>query len=82
LKKARNQTTNNNTQTKSRFVHQFFPVNSSEKKNKLKMIYAFKALIQLLLVVSVLSVITFPLQKKPDREFVAGLLARAAKGQK
>lgn len=46
------------------------------------MIYAFKALIQLLLVVSVLSVITFPLQKKPDREFVAGLLARAAKGQK
>lgn len=46
------------------------------------MIYAFKALIMLLIVVAVASIVTFPLQKKSDREFVAGILARAAKGQK
>lgn len=46
------------------------------------MIYAFKAFIQLLLIVTVASVITFPLKKKSDREFVAGIIARASKGQK
>jgi hypothetical protein len=46
------------------------------------MIYAFKALIQLLLVVSVLSIVTFELKKKPDSEIVRGLLSRAARGQK
>jgi len=44
--------------------------------------YTFKAFLQLLFVVSVVSTISFPLQKKPDREFVAGILARAAKGHK
>ncbi len=47
-----------------------------------KMIYALKVFIQLLFVVAVASVVNFPLQKKSDREFVAGILARAAKGKK
>ncbi len=46
------------------------------------MIYALKVFIQLLFVVAVASVVNFPLQKKSDREFVAGILARAAKGKK
>jgi len=46
------------------------------------MIYAFKVFIQLLFVVAVASVVNFPLQKKSDREFVAGIIARAAKGKK
>jgi hypothetical protein len=46
------------------------------------MIYTLKIFIQLLFIVSVASIISFPLQKRPDREFVAGILARASKGLK
>jgi hypothetical protein len=47
------------------------------------MIYAVKALFFALFLVSAQAgVISFPLEKKPDREFVAGILARAAKGMK
>lgn len=45
------------------------------------MIYAAKILIVLLVVCTALAAVTkFPLEKKSDREFVAGLLARAQKG--
>lgn len=46
------------------------------------MIYSVKALIAVLFLVSAAAVMKFPLQKIPDREFVAGILARAAKGMK
>lgn len=45
------------------------------------MIYTLKFFVQLLFIVSVASIITFPLEKRPNREFVAGILARAAKGK-
>jgi hypothetical protein len=45
------------------------------------MMYAAKILIALLVVCTALAAVTkFPLEKKSDREFVAGLLARAQKG--
>lgn len=45
------------------------------------MIYAAKLLIALLVVYTALAAVTkFRLEKKNDREFVAGLLARAQKG--
>ena len=46
------------------------------------MIYTLKVFFQLLFVVAVASVVTFPIHKKSDREFVAGVIARASKGQK
>ncbi len=47
------------------------------------MIYAVKAFFFALFLVSAqAAVISYPLQKIPDREFVAGILARAAKGMK
>jgi hypothetical protein len=42
----------------------------------------FKLLIALLVVCVALGAVKFQLQKKSDREFVAGILARAQKGQK
>jgi len=47
------------------------------------MIYSVKAFFFALFLVAVAGgVVRFPLQKKDDREFVAGILARAAKGMK
>jgi hypothetical protein len=47
-----------------------------------KMIYAFKAFIQLLFIVSAMGIITFPLEKRGNHEFVAGILSRASRGMK
>lgn len=46
------------------------------------MIYYVKALFFALFLVSASAVMRFPLEKIDDREFVAGILARAAKGMK
>jgi hypothetical protein len=46
------------------------------------MIYAAKFFLALIALVSVAAVYKFPLKKVDNREFVAGILARAAKGMK
>lgn len=46
------------------------------------MIYAFKIFVAILVLVQVAALHRFPLQKKNDREFVAQILSRAAKGLK
>lgn len=46
------------------------------------MIYGFKIFALIVLLASVAAVTRFPLKKKDNREFVAGILARAAKGMK
>lgn len=46
------------------------------------MIYAARFFLALIALVSVAAVYKFELKKVPDREFVAGILARAAKGMK
>ena len=46
------------------------------------MIYAAKFFLALIALVSVSAVYKFPLKKVNNREFVAGILARAAKGMK
>jgi len=46
------------------------------------MIYALKPLFAFLLIAHAMALVRFQLQKKSDREFVAGILARAYKGQK
>ncbi len=46
------------------------------------MIYGLRFLFALLFIASVASIINFPLEKKSNREFVAGILSRAAKGKK
>jgi len=46
------------------------------------MIYSVKVFLLLIAVVAVSAVMKFPLQKVDDRQFVAGILARVAKGIK
>jgi len=46
------------------------------------MIYAFKIFVAILILVQISALHRFPLQKKNDREFVAQILSRAAKGIK
>jgi hypothetical protein len=46
------------------------------------MIYAAKFFIALISLMAVAAVYKFPLKKRDNREFVAGILARAAKGMK
>jgi len=46
------------------------------------MIYAFKIFVAILILVQIFALHRFPLQKKNDREFVAQILSRAAKGIK
>lgn len=46
------------------------------------MIYSVKVFLLLIAVVAVSAVMKFPLQKVDNRQFVAGILARAAKGMK
>lgn len=46
------------------------------------MIYGLRALLALLVVYVALGQVTFRLEKKNNRDFVAGVLARAAKGVK
>ena len=46
------------------------------------MIYATKFFLALISLVAVAAIMKFPMQKMSDREFVAQILARAAKGIK
>lgn len=64
-----------------RHLHQkLLPPPPQPHPPNLKMIYGLKALIALLVVYTAFASVKFRLEKKSDREFVSGILARAQKG--